>query len=250
MTNQSRKLNWRPDLPDQRDHIYAPKKVAVAKLPIIKDLRPLCSPVEDQGQLGSCTGNAIAGAIELLEGKGGKSAADISRLFIYYCEREYINEVSQDSGAYIRDGIKAIRTTGASLEAIWPYDISMFAVKPSTQAYASAANHKFTKYQRIVTLDDMLRCLAAGFPFVFGFTVYTSFMSDAVARTGKVPMPKPGDQVEGGHAVLAVGYSQKSKRFIVRNSWGPDWGNKGYCSMPFAYLADRNLSDDMWTVQG
>lgn len=245
-----RKLNWRPDLPDARDHVYEPKAVAPAKLPKTVDLRAKCSPVEDQGELGSCTGNAIAGAIELLQIKAKKPVTDISRLFIYYCEREYLGEIDQDNGAYIRDGIKAIRVTGAANETIWPYNIRRFATRPSDAAYADAAGRKFSSYQRITSLPRMLQCLAEGFPFVFGFSVYSDFMSDRVAKTGTVNMPKPGESLEGGHAVLAVGYSQISRRFIVRNSWGTSWGRKGYFSLPFDYLADRNLSDDMWTVRG
>lgn len=247
---KKRILNWRPDVPDARDHIYAPRAISPAKLPKSVDLRPKCSPVEDQGELGSCTGNAIAGAIELLQIKARKPVTDISRLFIYYCEREYIDEVNEDSGAYIRDGIKAIRTTGAAAESVWPYIPSKFSTKPSAAAYADAAGRTFKSYQRITSLPRMLQCLAAGFPFVFGFAVYDDFMSDRVARTGTANLPKPGEQMLGGHAVLAVGYSQQSRRFICRNSWGASWGRRGYFSLPFDYLADRNLSDDMWTVRG
>lgn len=247
---KKRLLNWRPDLPDFRDRIFAPKKIPLKQLPQVKDLRPVCSPVEDQGALGSCTGNAIAGACELLDLKRHQQLTDLSRLFIYYCAREYIGMVRQDSGAYIRDGIKAIHRTGAAAESVWPYIVSRFNQRPPAQVYSDAATRKFESYQRIVSLDDMIRCLADGYPFVFGFTVYSSFLSGKVARTGMVYMPKAGETEEGGHAVLAVGYSLKSRRFYVRNSWGSHWGRKGYFSMPFDYLADRNLSDDFWTVRG
>lgn len=245
-----RKLNWRPDLPDARDHIYAPRAMSPATLPERVDLRRMCSDVEDQGQLGSCTGNAIAGAIELLEIKKKQEFTDISRLFIYFCEREYLGEIDQDNGAYIRDGIKAINRTGAASESLWPYNISRFAERPSDRAYADAAQRKFKTYQRVTTLARMLQCLAEGFPFVFGFSVYSDFMSDRVARTGTVNMPKSSETLEGGHAVLAVGYSMASQRFIVRNSWGSAWGRKGYFTLPFQYLSDRNLSDDLWTIRG
>lgn len=246
-----RKLNWRPDLPDFRDKIYKPVSWRPwFLLPKRVDLRPYCSGIEDQGPLGSCTGNAIAGALEFLEVRKGMKYTDISRLFIYYNERVYINEVREDSGAYIRDGIKSIRKIGAAAEAVWPYDIDKFADKPSDMAYADAAARKFNSYHRILTLGGMMNCLAEGFPFVFGFTVYSSFMSADVASTGVVSMPKPWEREEGGHAVMAVGYDRKKRHFIVRNSWGADWGQSGYFTMPFDYLADRNLSDDMWTVRG
>ena len=247
---KKRVLNWCPDLPDKRDHIYAPKAVRRDRLPRSVDLRPLCTPVEDQGNLGSCTGNAIAGALELLEVKAGKPALDLSRLFIYYQERAYEGTIGEDSGAYIRDGIKAVRKVGAAREELWPYVVSRFADKPPAEAYADAKGRKFKSYQRILTLSDMLRCLAEGYPFVYGFSVYSDFMSDRVARTGVVNMPKSSEDLEGGHAVLAVGYSMASRRFLVRNSWGSSWGRAGHFTMPFDYLADRSLSDDMWTVRG
>ena len=246
-----RKLNWRPDLPDHRDKVFAPLTWRpIWLLPKKIDLRAQCSPVEDQGNLGSCTGNAIAGALELLELKKGMPVTDISRLFIYYNEREYENSIGEDSGAYIRDGIKSLRKIGAASEAIWPYDINRFAERPPKAAYDDAASRQFRNYYRIMTLSSMLNCLAAGYPFVFGFSVYSQFMSSNVARTGVVNMPEDWETMEGGHAVLAVGYDKASKRFIVRNSWGKDWGVNGYFSMPWDYLSDRNLSDDFWTVRG
>ena len=244
-----RVLNWRPDLPDQRDHMYTPAKWWWW-LPKRVDLRGDCSPIEDQGPLGSCTGNAIASAIEILQLKQDQELTDISRLFIYYNERAYINEVRNDSGAYIRDGIKSIRKIGAAKEALWPYHIEKFAERPNEASYADALTRRFRSYERINSLTGMLNCLAEGYPFVFGFTVYSGFMSDEVARTGKVSMPGPNEYEMGGHAGLAVGYDRKRRHFIVRNSWGVEWGDKGYFTMPFDYLADRNLSDDLWTVRG
>lgn len=243
-------LNWRPDLPDARDHIYAPKAVRRDRLPAKVDLRKWASAVEDQGNLGSCTGNAIAGALELLEIKKGKPFVDLSRLWIYYHERRYEGSIGEDAGAYIRDGIKAVRLVGAAREDLWPYNISKFADKPSAAAYADAKTRKFKSYQRILSLSDMLRCLANGLPFTFGFSVYTDFLSDRVARTGTVNLPKRGESLEGGHAVLAVGYDMAKSRFLVRNSWGPSWGQAGHFTIPYAYLVDRNLSDDFWVVMG
>lgn len=256
-----RKLNWRPDLPDYRDRIYTAKPDT--KLPDRVDLKKYCSAVEDQGELGSCTGQAIASAIELLDirpngkrmpmraaGAAAGTWTDISRLFIYYNERRYIGTVREDSGAYIRDGIKSVSKIGAAKEALWPYDISRFRNKPPKEAYADAATRRFRSYERVTDLDSMLACLAEGYPFVFGFTCYDAFLSEQVARTGVLNMPKAGEREQGGHAVLAVGYSLASKRFTVRNSWGEGWGRKGYFTMPFDYLADRNLSDDMWTIRG
>ena len=245
-------FGWIPDLPDHRDHMFAAARDVLTALPAAKDLRPQCpKEVYDQGQLGSCTGNAIAGAIEFDEIK--QKAADIftpSRLFIYYNERVMEGTVNSDAGAQIRDGIKTVAKQGACHEQVWPYDITKFRAKPSKAAYTDGTKHTAVQYQRLIqSLTEMKVCLAAGYPFVFGFTVYESFESASVAKTGIVPYPSTGEKVLGGHAVLAVGYDDASQRFIVRNSWGPGWGMKGYFTIPYSYLTDNNLADDFWTIR-
>ncbi len=240
---------WIPDLPDHRDLLYGALRPTPPTLPEHVDLRPTCSPVEDQGSLGSCTGNALVGALEFLERKNNTQFIDLSRLFIYYNERVIEGNVSSDSGAEIRDGIKTLKKQGVCSEKKWPYLISKFSVKPTPACYKEALNHQITSYHRILTLDEMRTCLAEGFPFVFGFTVYESFETKEVAGTGIVNMPKPEEKTLGGHAVLAVGYDDQERRFIIRNSWGTAWGQNGYFTMPYDYLADRNLSDDFWAIR-
>lgn len=240
---------WIPDLPDQRDHLYAAVHATPKKLPAKVDLRAKCSAIEDQGQLGSCTSNALVGALEFLERKQKQPVANLSRLFVYYNERVIEHSVNQDAGAMLRDGIKTLAKQGVCTEKLWPYAIGKFAAKPTAACYTQATAHTISSYQRLSTLADMRACLASGFPFVFGFTVYDSFESDAVAASGVVPLPKKSERVLGGHAVCAVGYDDKARRFIVRNSWGRAWGQKGYCTMPYAYLDNRDLADDMWTMR-
>jgi C1A family cysteine protease len=188
-------------------------------------------------------------ALEFLERKDKVAFEDFSRLFIYYNERAIEHTIKSDSGAMIRDGIKTLNKQGVCSETKWPYLVSKFQVKPTPVCYKDAGKHKITSYRRTMTLDEMRACLAEGFPFVFGFTVYESFESQAVAKTGVVTMPKKGEKSLGGHAVLAVGYNDVKERFIVRNSWGEGWGMKGYFTMPYKYVADRNFSDDFWTIR-
>ena len=246
---RSRSYGWVPDLPDHRDIRYSAVYRVPKKLPPKIDLRPLCPPVEDQGELGSCTAHALTGALEVLEKKDELQVVQFSRLFVYYNERAIEHTIAQDSGAMLRDGIKSLVKKGACTEKRWPYIITNFAEKPGAVCFKEGLNHQVTSYQRIDTIDQMRSCLAEGFPFVFGFTVYEGFESQAVATTGKVTMPVRAERALGGHAVLAVGYNDAQKRFIVRNSWGTDWGMKGYFTMPYGYLASRDLSDDFWTIR-
>ncbi len=239
-----------PDLPDQRDLMYSAIAPRLAHLPAKVDLRAKCSPIENQGSLGSCTANALAGALEFLELQNGAIFVDLSRLFIYYNERVIEGTVKEDSGAFIRDGIKSLGKQGVCPEVEWPYKIAGFKKKPTAKCYKDAKKHLITSYHRISAVDEMRTCLADGFPFVFGFTVYEAFESAEVAKTGVLNLPGPDEKVEGGHAVMAVGYDDTQKRFIVRNSWDTDWGMKGYFTMPYDYLDPaKNLADDFWTIR-
>jgi C1A family cysteine protease len=242
---------WVPDLPDQRDHLYAAAPAILAKLAPKKDLRSGCPPVYDQGQLGSCTANAIAAAVQFDLKKQKVKVFAPSRLFIYYNERVIENTVNSDNGAQIRDGIKSIANDGVCPEPEWPYDITKFADKPTPQCYTDGAKCQAVGYQRLVStnINQLKGCIASGFPFVFGFTVYDSFESADVAKTGVLNLPGSQEKVQGGHAVLAVGYDDTAQRFTVRNSWGKDWGIKGYFTIPYAYLTNTNLADDFWTVR-
>ncbi|HET7537706.1 MAG TPA: C1 family peptidase [Candidatus Didemnitutus sp.] len=240
---------WLPDRPDFRDKLYSAIAAPPKKLPPSVDLRPGCSAVENQGQLGSCTANALAGNLEFLEKQAGAVPADLSRLFIYYNERAVEGTINEDAGAFIRDGIKTLAKYGVCSEAKWPYNIARFKQKPSAACYKEGLKHQIVSYHRITSLTQMKQCLAEGFPFVFGFTVYESFESAAVAKTGKLDMPTAKEKTLGGHAVMAVGYNDSQKRFTIRNSWGADWGLAGYFTMPYAYLSDNNLADDFWTIR-
>ena len=250
------RYGWRPDLPDQRDHLFAAEPAVLSALPSMVDLRSNCPPVYDQGQLGSCTGNSIAGAVEFERMKQGLPEAGQhtpSRLFIYYNERTIEGDVGQDNGAQIRDGIKSVAQQGVCFEDGpdgWPYDPGQFAAEPPQTCYTAALANKVVQYSRLVQVSQQLKgCLAAGHPFVFGFTVYETFEGAEVAQTGVVPMPGSSEQTVGGHAVMAVGYDDPSQRFIVRNSWGTGWGQQGYFTIPYAYLTTQSLANDFWTIK-
>ncbi len=250
MPRQIKRYGWIPDLPDQRDHLYAAPAPVLQTLPPSVDLRPQCPPVYDQGQLGSCTANAIAAALEFdqIKQKLPQVFAP-SRLFIYYNERAIENTIDSDAGAMIRDGIKTVANQGECPEDLWPYDIAQFREQPPDNCYQVAAQHQALLYQSVAqNLNQMKGCLAAGAPFVFGFTVYQSFETNQVTQTGIVPLPGPDEPVLGGHAVLAVGYDDASTRFIARNSWGTDWGMAGYFTIPYSYLLQSGLSADFWTI--
>jgi C1A family cysteine protease len=242
---------WTRDLPDARDFAYAAPLISFPHgLPTSVDLRSKCPPVYDQGQLGSCTANGIGAAIEFDRRKQGSAEFTPSRLFIYYNERVIEGTVTQDSGAQIRDGIKSVATLGAPPETDWPYDIAKFTIKPPARAYSDAKKDLVSSYSRVnQDLVQMQGCLADGYPFVFGFTVYESFESQKVAESGVVPMPSTGEKVVGGHCVVAVGYDGTTRHFIIRNSWGRGWGLKGYCMMPYEYLITPRLASDFWTTR-
>jgi len=247
---QTGRYGWIPDLPDHRDHVFSAPTPVLTELPPSVDLRPGCpKTVYDQGRLGSCTANAIAAAFEFDLSKQELPDFMPSRLFIYYNERRMEGSVDSDSGAMIRDGIKSVAKQGVCMEDAWPYDITKFTNEPSADCYTSAQSNRALAYQRVPqTLNQMRGCLAHGFPFVFGFSVYESFESDEVSKTGVVPLPGAGEAQLGGHAVLAVGYDDAPARFLVRNSWGPDWGQGGYFTIPYSYLTDRGLASDFWTI--
>ena len=241
------RYNWVPDKIDSRDYKYQiVSTTAVNRV----DLRPYCSTIENQGQLGSCTGNAVAGAIEYLDKKNNKPT-DVSRLYIYYYERLLEGTVNYDSGAYIRDGIKATYTYGAPLESLWPYNISKYKIKPSDVAIADAAKRKVTLYERVLNFDGCINALTNGFPVIVGFYVYSSFESgNWWYTTGNMPYPNVAKEtLLGGHAVLLVGYDKTNNCFIARNSWGTNWGDKGYFYMPFQVIQNTNMSSDFWIIK-
>ena len=250
MTPKLQKYGWKPDHLDHRDR-WLPTLVAKVPLPPAADLRSGCPPIYNQGQLGSCTANAIAGAVDFERAKQGEAFLTPSRLFIYYNERATEGTVLHDAGAEIRDGIKSVSSLGVCLESEWPYsdNATQFAVKPGDQCYADALKFKALTYSRVTQVDYFLQhCIAIlGRPVVFGFSVFNEFESDEVASTGIVPMPAANETPIGAHAVAAVGYETR-QAFRLINSWGSDWGIQGHFWLPTAYITNPNLASDFWTL--
>ena len=246
------RYGWKRDSLDRRDQYLATAAPRVV-LPTAFDLRStgFLPPVYDQGQLGSCTANAIAAAVDFERKKQGEAFLTPSRLFIYYNERVIEGDPLQDNGAEIRDGIKSVASQGVCSEAEWPYVESQFAVRPTVQMYADAT--KFTTLQYSAVTQDpyfIKHCISMlGRPVVFGFSVFDEFESDDVAASGVVPMPADASAPIGGHAVQAVGYSDPVQRFLCRNSWGASWGLGGYFWLPYAYMLDPTMANDFWVIQ-
>lgn len=250
MTNHVQGYGWIPDKVDNRDLKFAVSQPVTKQLPLKVDLRLQLPPVYAQGNIGSCTAQSVCAAFHFCQRKAKLYDFAPSRLFTYYTTRDLEGTVNEDSGAMLRDTIKAINKFGACPESIWPYNINKFMVKPTPTCYDTASRHTAVSYYQVSqNLNQMKGCLAEGYPFAFGMIVYDSFEGDIVASTGVVQLPTPGEQQVGGHAVLVVGYDDSQQRFIVRNSWGSNWGMSGYFTLPYGYIVNSDLATDFWTIR-
>jgi hypothetical protein len=238
---------YRPDRRSSSDKKYGSTRAA-SDLPPKVDLRPYMTSVENQGATNSCTANAMAGAYEYLANRIQGQAGDVSRLFIYYNARDLDGATHQDEGTYLRSCIKVLRKYGACSETSWGFDPERIFDQPPESTYEEAANFLIEAAERVdVDLDAMRSCLADGYPFAFGLQLFSSFQKAGLK--GLVPMPDPNNEKhDGGHAMLCVGYSDPDRVFIVRNSWSEDWGDRGYCYIPYDYMTHPDLNGDCWTI--
>lgn len=241
VAHKIKRYGWKPDSPHNHKKYGAFHRL-IENLPPSIDLRTYCPIVYDQGELGSCTGNGVAGCVQFLE-----HSFMPSRLFIYYNERVMEGDPSEDCGAQIHDGVKVVATQGCCSEIEWPYDIAKFSDKPSDQCYQDALKDLVKNYYSLTNIIDIKNCLHEGFPVVFGTTVFESFESPVVEKNGVIPMPKYHEEEVGGHCMVIVGYDDNKKYFIVRNSWGSAWGVAGYCYIPYSYI--EKYASDFWTLR-
>jgi C1A family cysteine protease len=283
-------MGWLPDYPDIRDVTFQSERVpsklqalgqpsvkqmlakvgattsAPAALPASVDLRPWCSPIEDQKTIGSCTAHAGVGLVEYFERRAFGKHLDASRLFLYKVTRNLLKWTG-DTGAFLRSTMYALTLFGVPPEEYYPYNIADFDKEPSAFCYAFGQSYQAISYYRLdppgTTRSNLLTqiktYLANGLPSMFGFTVYSS-ISQANTNGGKIPYPTRGERVEGGHAIDAVGYDDNLKikntnpggiettgALLIRNSWGTGWGSAGYGWLPYKYVLD-GLATDWWSL--
>jgi len=277
-------MGWLPDYPDFRDYTFQNKELLRKKeildlvsptgltkretssVPTRVDLRRWCSPIEDQGDIGSCTAHAGVGIVEYYERKAFNKHIDASRLFLYKVTRR-LSHLTGDSGAYLRKTMGGLVLFGVPPEEYWPYSDRTpdFDKEPDSFCYSFAENYKMIKYFRHdtpnvteeVTLKRIKQALAASVPSMFGFTVYGSI--NQVSTTGKIPYPCRDESSVGGHAIVAVGYDDKMSiengdcglktkgALLIRNSWGKAWGDEGYGWLPYDYVL-KGLAIDFWSM--
>ena len=235
-----------PDTKDHRDRFFTAAPSLV--LPAASSLRGLGSPIRDQGQIGSCTGNSSTEAMGYLYLKAGLPDPIFSRLFAYYFGRVLDGDAAtDDSGCQIRNIIKALAAYGVPPESVWPYTAG-FSSKPLPSAMFEAVRHKVLFYYRVPNLFTLKASIAQGFPVVFGVSVPDNMMSDACAASGEVQYPAKTEGFDGGHAILAIGYDDATRRVTFQNSWGEGWGDKGFGTLPYE-MFDDGFVDDCWTIR-
>ena len=238
------------DQPDSRDfRITFP----VTTRPALVDRRALVPTIYHQGTLGSCTAHAAGTIFDTIQNRdfpahGGRFTP--SRLFIYYNTRKLEGTIDRDVGSSLRNAMKTLSRDGACNETLWPYEVARFRECPVPRAYENGLKNRTIRYMRIThTEEQMEQCLSNGHPFAFGLRIYQYWYDPSVRSTGVIRAPLPTDRFLGGHAMVCVGYNRARRVFIVVNSWGPSWGDRGVCYIPYTYMLNTTQAYDLWIVQ-
>ena len=227
---------------DWRDQYYSFNRIPLREE---VDLMQWCSPVQEQLQLGSCSAQAIVGAYEILLNKEApEKYVPLSKLFAYYNARLIEGNVTEDTGAFVRDIIKGVAQFGICKEILWPYIVENFKTVPPLECYNDARHRTIKNYYRLNGLSDILDALNSGFPVVFGMQVFPQFATMEMNNQDTVEIPPKGQELIGGHAMVLVGYNLNKQLVVARNSFGPDWGRHGHCWIPFEYIKKYTL--DSW----
>lgn len=222
------------------------------QLPQRVDLRKFLTSIETQVG-NSCVANAMAGAYEYLAKRELGDSEDVSRLYIYYNARYIDDSHDEDGGSYMHSAIKGLMEYGACSEQMWPNDEDMINDEPDEDAYTQGGEFCIVEAEAVDTdLQLWKETLADGYPIAFALNTFSNF-DDASRNRGRVPMPKKNARTReehGWHAMLCVGYSDIDRVFIVRNSWGDEWGHKGYCYIPYDYVMhDEYNAHDSWVIK-
>jgi len=242
--SESRIYNLIADKGDAAVHSTFKLEVFSAdNLPSQIDLRSKMPPVVNQGNLGSCTSCATVAAFQYCDPTWFGS-----KLFVYYNTRMLDGTISRDAGSTLSQAVNAISKYGVCSELKWPYLVDKYAIQPSQDCYSQAADHQALQFSRVSQTEAQMKgCLVSGYPFVFGFWVYSSF--ESINTSGMMSMPEPSEVLLGGHAVICVGYDDSRSCWICQNSWGTSWGDRGYFYMPYAYLDNQRLATDLWKIE-
>lgn len=242
---------WLKDKPDHRDFKFSSAGAPVS-LPSKVDLRSKMPPVVQQGYIGSCTACSSLAMVEFLLRKDyGKRAFSTSILAQYFWTRKLEGNERWDTGAEIRTALKSLNKFGAAHAKFWPYRPQKFAIAPNKPTRQDAKKHRVVEYRRLnQNLSELKKCIAMGYPFIFGFWVYESFEGIELDQTGMMPKPDTAkERFLGGHAVCCIGYDDNEQAFLIRNSWGTNWALKGHYWMPYELVVDPSLSEDFWTAR-
>ena len=229
-----------------RKHVTQPTEQGTYEIDLLS--RPYAPQPLNQGQLGACASHAAANSYFYTLGREKVEQFHPSRLALYYNTRVLVegSPAEEDTGVTISDLCTAIQKYHVCPETDWEYDVSKFSLPPPPKALSDEARHLgFAAHAVTQDKDTLTHCLLNEVPVMFGIQVYESFESEAVAETGNVPVPDTAnEQCLGGHALAIYGVSYDRQAFLVLNSWGSDWGNKGTCWIPFEYVLDPRLAAD------